>query len=126
MRFPRTLPSQIIAPVLITLSANLVTVAVVNLVEPARSSGPTGSVINRASSVAAGLDRGLAEASISRAVRGGPGSLLQAPAGLQVSRIVLAPNDFARASAPRTKGVRPLAVIPSTTSAGFTRRSSKA
>src|SRR5689334_14233014 len=106
MRFPRTLPSRIIAPVLITLSATFVAVPAFNLVEPARSSGPTGSVINRSGSEAAGVDRGRAEASISRAVRGGPGSSPHAPAGLQVSKIVLAPNDFARARAPRTKGVR--------------------
>src|SRR4029077_6984194 len=105
---PRTLPSPIIAPVLIMLSATFVAVPAFNRVDPARISGPTGSVINRSYSVAGGGDPGPAiELSV------GPRSI-PAPtaAGLQVSKIVFAPNDFALASAPSTKGVRPLAVIP--------------
>src|SRR5438034_8367521 len=95
MRLPRTFPSPIIAPVLITLSATFVAVPAFNLVDPARISGPTGSVISR-STVAGGGD---------------PGWPASAPPatefGLQVSKKVFAPNDFARASAPRTKGVWP-------------------
>src|SRR5205814_7770608 len=111
MRLPRTLPSPIIAPVLIILSATFVAVPAFNLVDPARISGPTGSAITK-SLIVAGV--------------GDPGWPAPAPAatdGLQVSKITFAPSDLARASAPRTKGVRPLAVIPITTSAGFTPRS---
>ena len=45
-------------------------------------------------------------------------------AGLQVSKIVCAPRFFAAASAPSTNGVLPLALIPQTTSAPVTPRSS--
>src|SRR5947208_8950569 len=111
MRLPRTFPSPIIAPVLIMLSATFVAVPAFNLVEPARISGPTGSVISRSTTVAGGGDPG------------GPASAPPATEfRLQVSKIVFAPNDFARASAPRTKGVRPLAVVPNTQSEGFTPR----
>src|SRR6266699_3404163 len=85
-----------------------------NLVDPARISGPTGSAITK-SLIVAGV--------------GDPGWPASAPAatdGLHVSKITFAPSDLARASAPRTKGVRPLAVIPITTSAGFTPRSTTA
>ena len=60
MRLPRTLPSPIIAPVLIMLSATFVAVPAFNRVEPARISGPTGSVISRSKSVAGVGDPGLA------------------------------------------------------------------
>src|SRR5262249_57553818 len=96
--------------------------AVLKRVGPARISGPTGSVISRSNSVAGVGDPGLViELSV------GPRSI-PAPtaAGLQVSKIVFAPNDFALASAPSTKGVRPLAVIPITTSAALMPRSSNA
>src|SRR5438874_13161025 len=104
MRLPRTFPSPIIAPVLIMLSATFVAVPAFNLVDPARISGPTGSVISRSTSVEAAVP-----AAISPAAGDTPAGT-EDMCGLQVSQKVFAPNDFARASAPRTKGVWPLAV----------------
>src|SRR5436190_24092627 len=112
MRLQRTLPSPIIAPVLIRLSATFVAVPAFNLVDPATISGPTGSVISRSNSLGAAGDPGRSQRPI------------PATAGLQVTKIVFAPNDFDLARAPSTKGVRPLAVIPITTSAALIPRSS--
>src|SRR3989440_7679001 len=102
MRLPRTFPRPIIAAVLIMLSATFVAVPAFNLVDPARISGPTGSVISRSTSVVAAVP-----AAISPAAGDTPAATGDRW-GLQVSKIVFAPNDFARASAPRTKGVWPL------------------
>src|SRR5213596_2476857 len=99
MRLQRTLPSPIIAPVLIMLSATFVAVPAFNLVDPARISGPTGSMISRSTSV---------EAAVPAAISPAAGDTPPATGdmfGLQVSKIVFAPNDFACASAPNTKGV---------------------
>src|SRR5262245_35871229 len=120
MKLPCNFPSPIIAPVLIMLSATFVAVPAFNLVDPARISGPTGSTITRSTSV---------EAATPAAISPGAGDTPAATAdacGLQVSKIVFAPNDFALPSAPSTNGVWPLAVIPITTSADVTPRSSKA
>src|SRR5215813_7787408 len=104
----RTLPSPTIALVLIMLSATFVAVPAFNRVDPARISGPTGSVINRSRSVAGLGDPGRALDVGEIALFIGPQSTPTATAaGLQVSKIVFVPNDFALASAPRTKGVRP-------------------
>ena len=65
------------------LRATFVAVPAFNLVDPVKSSGPTASVITRSTfSLAAGVDRGR------------PESAPPATAGLQVSKIVFAPNDF--------------------------------
>ena len=102
IKLPRTLPSATIAPVLMILSATLVAVPAFRRVDPVKISGPTARSIARSTT-----------AFCSRA-------------GLQLSKIVFALNDFARASAPSTKGVRPLAVMPMTTSTSFTPRRSMA
>src|SRR5262245_27256776 len=98
MRLPRTLPSRMIAPVLITLSATFVAVPAFNRVDPARISGPTGRVITRST----------VEAAVPAAISPAAGDTPATTLGLQVSKTVFAPNDFALASAPNTKGVRPL------------------
>src|SRR2546430_8600702 len=66
------------------LSATFVAVPALSLVDPVKISGPTARWIERFPSSSPRV------------------------AGLQVSKMVFAPNDFARPSAPRTKGVRPL------------------
>src|SRR4030095_4035382 len=109
MRLPRTFPSPIIAPVLIILSATFVALPAFNLVDPAKISGPTGSVITRSATVEAAVSAAAGDAP---ATTGRSPSPMLGTAGLQVSKIVFAPNDFACASAPNTKGVRPLAVSP--------------
>src|SRR5262245_21798936 len=81
LRLPRTLPSPIIALVLMMLSATFVAVPAFNLVDPARISGPTGNVITRSDSVAGVGDPGR------------PASPIRATAGLHVSKIVFAPNE---------------------------------
>src|ERR1051326_1528908 len=100
IKLPRTLPSLTIAPVLMMFSATFVAVPAFKRVEPVKISGPTARSIPRWTST------------------------LSSRAALQVSKIVFAPNDFARRSAPSTNGVRPLAVIPTTTSASLTPRRS--
>ena len=104
------------APVLIVLRATFVAVPAFNRVDPVSSSGPTASVITRSTSL---LVAGVGDP-------GWSASTPPATVGLHVSKIVSALNDFALASAPTTKGVRPLAVIPITTSEPFILRSSKA
>src|SRR5260370_15356059 len=106
MRLPRTFPNPIIAPVLMMLSATFVAVPAFNLVDPARISGPTGSVINRSIFVDAAVPPAISPAA------GDTPAPKRDMYGLQVSKMVFEPNDFARASAPIAKGVSPLAVIP--------------
>src|SRR5947208_16183182 len=98
------------APVLIMFSATFVAVPAFNRVDPVKSSGPTSSEITRLI-VVAGIDDLI-----------WPAWAPPATAGLHVSKIVFAPDDFARESAPSIKGVLTLAFILTTTSLSFTPR----
>ena len=89
------------APVVSVLSTSLVAVPAFIRVEPVTTSGPTGTVMQTSQ--------------VSRSSRGG---------SEQETSPVRAPSVCARASAARTKGVVPLAAMPTTTSSGPTRRAS--
>ncbi len=94
IRLPYTLPSRIMAPVVMALRTSLVAVPAFMRVDPVTASGPT-------------LGR-ITTSQASASWRGG---------SVQDSKPVVAPSDLARPSAARTNGVVPLAAIPSTKSA---------
>ena len=100
MRLPSTRPSWIIVQDERMLRATFVAVPAFSRVDPVISSGPVG----RSNSTSAGMR-------------------LFSRLGLHVRRMVAAPSELAASSAPRTNGVRPLAVIPQTTSFEVTPRS---
>ena len=100
---PRTRPRRIIAQVESRFSTTFVAVPAFSRVEPVMISGPTG-----------------------RSISASHGCAARARAGLHVSSSVRAPVSRARASAPSTNGVRPLAAIPHSTSPARTPRYSTA
>ena len=93
MRLPYVFPSRTMAPVVSVLSASLVAVPAFIRVDPVTTSGPVRMTMvtsQRSSSSSGGSE--------------------------QVRKTVRAPRACARAKAPRTKGVVPLAAMPTTTS----------
>ncbi len=94
MRFPYVFPSRIIETVEIVLSTSFCAVPAFRRVDPARNSGPTTTTISCSTS----------DPSCDPAA--------------ETTQAVRAPASAAVSSAPTTYGVAPLALIPTTASAG--------
>ena len=94
IKFPDTFPRRTMASVVSVFKMIFVAVPAFKRVEPVKISGPTSGAITKS-----GLD---------------PAS--NSTPGLKQSKTVRAPPRFAAAIAPHTNRVRPLAVIPTTTS----------
>src|SRR6266511_3917269 len=100
IRLLMTLPIRTIASVVNMFRISFVAVPDLRRVEPVRISGPTFGAIMRSGRLRRGITK----------------------CGLKQSRMVFAPRFLASPNAPQTKGVRPLAAIPTTTSLRLTPR----